>query len=58
MSGAGLKLLELIILPSLVFAWGFWELHKLKKDKQKRQAEKKTQTAQASRDSNGNPAAP
>lgn len=58
MSGAGLKLLELIILPSLVFAWGFWELHKLRKDKQKRQAEKKARTAQASGDSNGNPAAP
>lgn len=57
MSGAGLKLLELIILPSLVFAWGFWELHKLKKDKEKRQSEKKARTAQDSRDSNGNPAA-
>lgn len=57
MSGAGLKLFELILLPSLVFAWGFWELYKLKKDKEKRQAEKKAEHARNSRDGNGNPAA-
>lgn len=40
MSGTGLKLFELILLPGLVFAWGFWELYQLKKLKKKREAEK------------------
>ncbi|WP_162906890.1 hypothetical protein [Algihabitans albus] len=48
MSGAGLKLLELILLPGLVFAWGFWELYQLKKHKQKREAEKKAEQLRTS----------
>ena len=50
MSGAGLKLLELVLLPGLVFAWGFWELHQLKKLKKKREAEKLSRNLRGSGD--------
>lgn len=43
--GAGLKLFELILLPGLVFAWGFWELYKLDKDKKEREAKKRAAAA-------------
>lgn len=42
-SGAGLKLFELILLPALVFGWGFYELYKLDKDKKARAARKRAE---------------
>ena len=53
MSGAGLKLFELILLPGLVFAWGFWELYQLKKLKKKREAEKRSRDLGGSGESRG-----
>ncbi len=38
MGAEGLKLFELVLLPGLIFAWGFWELYKLDKDKKQRAA--------------------
>ena len=33
MSGSTLMMIEMVIVLVAVLGWGFWELHKLKKDK-------------------------
>ena len=45
MSTSWIPLLEGLLIAGLVFGFGFWELHKLKKERQQRAAKKAAEDA-------------